>query len=90
MNSHRAVYALAFLALASISYTSPAKASWVYCSEENQQCNPPMDEQIIRFGAQDKYVTESFTPPGAICSVQGFRVDPFPNATKHCDYWLPD
>ena len=92
MNSHRAVSALVLLAFANIGYSSPAKAEWVRCSEENQLCTPPVGDQLIRFGAGDtgdKYVTESFTEP-VLCSIQKFGVDPWPNATKHCDYWVPD
>jgi hypothetical protein len=88
MNSNCTVSALVFLAFASISCSSPARAEWVYCSEENQLCNPPVDEQLIRFGAKDKYYTKSYTN-GALCSINVFG-DPFPNATKHCDYWIKD
>jgi hypothetical protein len=86
MNPHRTVSALVFVAFASIGYSSPANAEWVYCSGENQTCKPPVvGEQMIRFGAQDKWVTASWTD-GVVCSIQMFGVDPWPNATKHCEY----
>jgi hypothetical protein len=78
--SNCAASALAFLAFASIGYSSPARAGWVYCAGENQVCLTPLDNQPIRFGANDRYVTLTFLR-GAVCSIRVFG-DPFPNATK--------
>jgi hypothetical protein len=89
MNPHRTVSALVFVAFASIGYSSPAKAEWVYCSDEHKTCIPAGDLGVyksIRFGAQDKWAIAS-TPDSLPCTVEVFG-DPWPNATKHCEYWI--
>jgi hypothetical protein len=59
-----------------------AEAAWTKCADEGQRCNFN-GARIVRYGAQDKYVTRELQN-GVDCNNQTFG-DPIEGVTKHCE-----